>query len=231
VVRGPARLDNARVMSPREGHDSVRRSYDEVAEDYRLNLADELAYKPLDRALLSALLEQSEPGSPVADIGCGPGHVGAWMAGQGARAVGIDLSPAMVEIARRDHPEVEFRVGDLLSLPARDEEFAAAVVLYSIIHLDPAELAPAFAEIRRSLRPGAQCLVSFHVGSEVRHRDEWWGHEVDVDFRFFPTDEVVHAIESTGLEVFAELERANYPQEVETRRAYVLAARPGRPRS
>src|SRR3974390_3500651 len=99
-------------------HERIRHSYDALAERYSAQLGDELVHKPLDRALLGALVEQTPPGTPVADLGCGPGHVAAWLAAQGLRAVGIDMSPGMVAVGRREHPEVEFRQGDLLSLPA-----------------------------------------------------------------------------------------------------------------
>ena len=49
--------------------DSVRRSYDALAERYSARLGDELAHKPLDRSLLAALIEQAPPGFPVADLG------------------------------------------------------------------------------------------------------------------------------------------------------------------
>ena len=80
--------------------ESLRRSYDEVAEEYSTRIGDELAHKPLDRALLRALVEQTPSGSPVADLGCGPGHVAAWLARNGATAVGIDISPGMVAVGR-----------------------------------------------------------------------------------------------------------------------------------
>ena len=73
-------------------HDSVRRSYDTVAEDYAAGFRDELAHKPLGRALLASLVEQNGSGGAIADVGCGPGHVTAWLAARGARAVGTDLS-------------------------------------------------------------------------------------------------------------------------------------------
>ncbi|MDT3397381.1 class I SAM-dependent methyltransferase [Streptomyces sp. B1866] len=210
-------------MSSASDHGRVRRSYDAVAEEYRARIGGELAYKPLDRALLAALVEQAEPGVPVADLGCGPGHVTAWLAERGVRAVGVDLSPAMVALARREHPEAEFREGDLLGLPAADGEFGAAVALYSVIHLKPSELRPAFEEMRRVLRPSGRLLVAFHIGAEARHLAEWWGHEVDVDFRFFDTDTVAEHLAEAGFAVEARLERTHYPQEAETRRGYVLA--------
>jgi ubiquinone/menaquinone biosynthesis C-methylase UbiE len=206
-------------------HDSVRRSYNVVAEKYAIGFRDELAHKPLDRALLGCLLEQTGAGAPVADIGCGPGHVSAWLASHGATTVGVDLSPGMIAVGRRDYPQVEFREGDFLTLPAADGEFAAAVAFYSIIHLDPGELPRALAEIHRVLRPSGLLLVAFHVGSEVRHSAEWWGYEVDLDFRFYEAQHVAEATEDAGFLVEARLERSSYPEEVETRRAYLLARR------
>jgi SAM-dependent methyltransferase len=206
-------------------HDDVRRSYDALAERYSAQLGDELAYKPLDRALLRALIEQQRPDAPVADLGCGPGHVAAWLASQGVRSVGIDMSPGMVAVGRREHPEVEFRQGDLLSLPAADSEFGSAVAFYSIIHLGPDELAPACAEFRRVLLPGGRLLLAFHVGDEVRQVDQLWGQRVDLDFRFLETAAVVDLLDGAGFEVEAQLERRNYPEEVETHRAYLVARR------
>ncbi len=206
-------------------HDSIRRSYDALAERYSAQLGDELDAKPLDRALLRALIEQHAPGAPVADLGCGPGHVAAWLALNGVRSVGIDMSPGMVAVGRREHPEVEFRVGDLLSVPASDGEFGSAVAFYSIIHLESDEMALACTEFRRILAPGGRLLVAFHVGDEVRHVDEMWGQRVALDFRFQETAAVVDVLNTAGFEVEAQLERTNYPKEVETRRAYLVARR------
>ncbi|MEV5971345.1 class I SAM-dependent methyltransferase [Streptomyces sp. NPDC051921] len=206
-------------------HERVRRSYDVVAEEYRSRIGGELEGKPLDRALLAALAEQAGDGAVIADLGCGPGHVAGWLAERGRTVVGVDLSPAMVALGRKGYPELEFREGDLLGLPARDAEFDAAVALYSLIHLAPAELAPALGEIRRVLRPGALLLVSFHIGAEVKNLTEWWGHEVDVDFHFLEPTAVATALREAGFRVEAELDRAPYPHEAETRRAYLLARR------
>lgn len=208
-------------------HNGTRHSYDAVAAQYADGFRDELAHKPLDRALLRCLIEAAGTGAPLADLGCGPGHVAGWLARHGAAVVGIDLSDGMIAVARREHPEAEFRPGDLLALPARGGEFAAVAVLYSVIHLDPGELPRACAEIHRVLRPGGRALVSFHIGSEVRHVTEWWGQEVDLDFRFLETADVSRAMAGAGLVEEARLERASYPGEVDTRRGYLLGRRSG----
>lgn len=207
------------------GHDATRRGYDQVADEYLVQFADELGHKPLDRALLRMLVEGRDAARPMADIGCGPGHVAHFLAGLGADAVGVDLSPAMVAVGRRTFPEVEFRQGDLLALPAADQEFGAVVALYCIIHLAPDELDRAAGELHRVLAPEGRLLVSFHVGTEVRHRSEWFGHAVDLDFRFFELETVTHALESAGFALEVQLERAPYVEEAETRRGYLLARR------
>jgi len=95
-------------------HHSVRKSYDTVAEQYATGFRDELADKPLDRALLASLAEQAGDRRANRRSGMRPGHIAAWLAGQGVASVGIDLSPAMIAVGRRDHPNAEFREGNLL---------------------------------------------------------------------------------------------------------------------
>jgi ubiquinone/menaquinone biosynthesis C-methylase UbiE len=204
--------------------DPVRETYDAVAAEYAARLGDELDYKPLDRALLAVLVEQSH-GAAIGDLGCGPGHVTAWLQDHGARSVGIDLSPGMIEIARRRRPDVEYRVGDLRVLPVSDKSWRSVVVLYSLIHLDGDEMRVALAEISRVLEPQGLALISFHVGTGLSHRDEWWGHDVSIDFHFLEPAHVVTALEEAGFTLEMQLERAPYPEEVSTRRAYLLARR------
>ena len=212
-------------MSPEGEHGRVRHSYDAVARDYWQRLSHELDYKPLDRALLAALVEQTPEGSIIADLGCGPGHVAAYLADHGVSSVGIDLSPAMIEVAREHYPNVDFRVGDLRALPAPDEAFGALVAFYSIIHLDDEELDAVFREMQRVLHPGGRLLLAFHAGDEVRHLSEWHDHPVDIDFHFLDPDAVSKRLEQTGLRVEARLDRVNYPEEAESYRSYLLAQR------
>lgn len=199
-------------------------SYDRVAADYTARIANELAGKPLDRALLHAFAEQAGALGPVADLGCGPGHVAAFLAAAGAAVVGFDLSSGMIDQARRRYPALDFRQGDLRSLDAADATYGGVIAFYSIIHLAEGELDPAFAEWRRALRPGGLALVAFHIGDSVVHLDEWWDHPVDLDFRFLPVEWVTSALERAQFTIEALLQRSPYPGvEHPSQRAYVLA--------
>jgi SAM-dependent methyltransferase len=214
---------------------ATRASYDAVASGYAEAMSDELRHKPLDRALLSAFAEQVRLAAPgpgpgpgpgrVWDVGCGPGHVTAFLAGLGLDAAGIDLSGGMVAQARARHPDLEFRTGSMTALPSGDGEWDGLVSFYSLIHLiDDADLRAALAEFRRVLEDQGLLLLAVHTGQEVRHCSEWFGAAVDVSFRFFDPDWLTAELDRAGFAVEALTRRQPYPgAEVATERAYFLA--------
>ena len=202
----------------------TRRGYDLVAGRYAAELGDELRHKPLDRALLDVVAELAA-GEVVADLGCGPGHVAAYLAARGVRVAGMDLSPAMCAAA-----SVPACAGDLTALPVRSRALAGLVCLYAVIHLDTAHRAVAYAEFARVLHPGGHALISFHTsdadtptGGALR-LDEWWGHDVDLTFRFLDPAAETAALAAAGLEVTARLDRDPHADvEHPSRRCYLLA--------
>lgn len=209
----------------------VRATYDAIARAYDAELCDELRHKPLDRALLTALLELAGPGT-VGDVGCGPGHVTALLAAAHPDVVGVDLSPEMVAVARERAPGLDFMVGSMLELPVEDAAWAGAVALYSVIHLDDDGRSRACAELARVVRPGGWVLVSFHVDSEefatgeVSHLTTWFGHRVDIDGHFLDPADVTARLEAAGLAVTATMRRDSIPgAEHPSRRCYLLAQR------
>ena len=202
-------------------------SYDAVAASYADAMSDELRHKPLDRALLTAFGEQvRQAGSGrVLDVGCGPGHVTAFLAGLGLGAAGLDLSDGMVAQARARHPDLEFRSGSMTALPDPDGSWDGLVSFYALIHMiDDADVRTALAEFRRALTGGGLLLLAVHAGQEVRHSTEWFGAPVDVSFRFFDPDWLAAELDRAGFAVEAFTFRQPYPgAEVATERAYFLA--------
>jgi len=203
---------------------SIRESYDSVARAYAAHLASELSGKPLDRHLLNRFAEEVRGRGLVADLGCGPGHVARYLHDQGVTMVGIDLSPQMIEEAKRLNPELEFKVGDMGKLSLPDASLVGAIAFYSIVHLAPDELPAILAELRRALMPGGLVLVAFHIGRDVVHVEELFGEAANLDFRFYVPADVIDALRATGLVVIEQVEREPYPgAEFPSRRCYLLA--------
>jgi SAM-dependent methyltransferase len=208
----------------------TRASYDLVADRYAAEIGGELAHKPLDRALLDAVLEVAA-GGLVADVGSGPAHVAAYLRGRGGRVVATDLSTSMCAIALRDNA-VPAAAGDLSRLPVRSGALASVVCLYAVIHLDADQRAAAYREFYRVLRPGGQALIAFHVSDAdfpdggARILSDWWGHQVELTFRFLDPRRESDALAAAGLALAARLDRMPHASaEHASRRCYLLVER------
>src|SRR5262245_15794964 len=155
----------------------TRASYDAVADSYSDFTREALAGETYLRAALAlfADLVHAVGVGPVADVGCGPGHVTAHMRKLGVDAVGIDLSPAMIEIARREHADLRFEVGSMTNLQLADASVIALLAFWSLIHVPDDEIPAVLGHFRRVLRPDGPLLLGFHVGDESRLKTEGYG--------------------------------------------------------
>ena len=210
---------------------STRASYDAVAEGLADRWRHELAAKPLERALLAAFAELVRGGGlgPVADIGCGTGRVTAHLHSLGVAVFGIDLSPGMIAVARREHPQLSFEAGSMLALDLPDNGLGGVLAWYSTIHLPDERLPDAFAEFHRVLAPGGHALLGFQAGDEMLHLAEALGHEIDLDFRRRSPERVAQLLDEAGFATQSHTWRApelDGPFPERTPQGFVLARKP-----
>jgi ubiquinone/menaquinone biosynthesis C-methylase UbiE len=201
----------------------TRTGWDTIAEWYTERFRDELAAKIWDRALLAGFAELvgAAPG-PVLDVGSGPGVTTAYLHGLGLDVTGVDLSPEMVAVARRDHPGIGFRVGSLTELAVPDASVAGLVAWYSIINVPDEALPAVFAEFHRVLAPGAPVIMAFQTGDEILVR-------ADIAFHRRRPEAVAALLVDAGLEPVLRTVRepAEHPGLAESvPQAYLVARRP-----
>jgi SAM-dependent methyltransferase len=208
----------------------TRRAYDQVADHYTDELADELRHKPFDRGFLDVFAELAADGV-VADIGCGPAHVGGYLAAKGLRTIGMDLSPAMCAAAHRT-TSVPVCAADMTALPVRSQSLAGLVCMYAVIHLEQHQRAAAYAEFARVLRAGGHALIAFHTSDAdipvggAKTLTEWWGHDVDLTFHYLDPAVESEALAAAGLVPAARLDREPHQgAEHPSRRSYLLVQR------
>ena len=199
-------------------------SYDQVAAEYAEKFKDEMDDKPFDRDCLDRLAREVRDLGPICDLGCGPGQIARYLHRQGVHTLGVDLSPRMVAEAQRLNPEIHFHQGDMLALPDADHSWGGIAAFYCIIHIPRNQVVDALRELKRVLKPGGVLLVTFHIGQEIKHLDEWWEKSVNLDFAFYETEEMETWLEEAGYEIEETLVREPNPAvEVATRRAYLFA--------
>jgi SAM-dependent methyltransferase len=93
------------------------------------------------------------------------GRLAPYLAARGVSPHGIDLSPGMVKVARRDYPGFDFDVADLRDLPFEDASLAGAVCWYSLIFLAPADRPIALSELARVAKPGGYLVAGARAGN------------------------------------------------------------------
>jgi ubiquinone/menaquinone biosynthesis C-methylase UbiE len=210
--------------------ESIRESYDRVAEEYGRRLFNELAQKPLDRELLNRFAAATIGRGEVCDMGCGPGQVARYLRDAGTTVFGLDLSPRMLDQARRLNPDIRFREGNMMALDLPDGSLAGITAFYAIVNIPKESLTTVFREMERVLQPDGLLLVAFHTGVETFQEDELWDLPISMDFFFLQPSAVRNYMEAAGLAVEEIVERDPYGPEVEyqSRRAYIFARKPDR---
>ena len=213
--------------------EEVRRSYDAVAREYRLRLAAELEHKPFDIRWLRDFAARVGTGVPVLEVGCGDGHIAAFLAAEGIDVQGLDLSPGMVAVANESNPSLRFSVGDVRSLTLPSASLSGLVSFYSIVNLDIDDCRAAFRSMHRCLERGGIATLAFHTfdlerGAPVRRMERWWDTDASLDFYFHSLEVVTSALEAAGFEIVRAETRPPYAPDVEaqTTRGYVLARKP-----
>lgn len=151
-------------MTERSAHlAALAESYDSIAAQYTEFVRNELESLPLDRAMLATFAEHihDSDGGHVAELGCGSGRVTSHLRDLGLDIFGIDLSPALIEIARQNYDDLRFEVGSMDDLDLNDASMSGIVSWYSIVHTPPSELPSFFSEFHRVLNTGGHILLAF----------------------------------------------------------------------
>jgi ubiquinone/menaquinone biosynthesis C-methylase UbiE len=205
----------------------IENLYDTIAKEYAEIFSREHEKKPKDEEILQRFSQEIGDRKPVWDFGCGPGQTAKYLKNLGVEISGLDLSEKILEQARTLHPEIHFQKGNILDLEFENDSIAGVVTFYAIIHFTKEQVGRAFQEVLRVLQPSGIFLLTFHIGEETIHLDEFLGKKVDADFMFFTNEFIFSCLQDSGFEKIEIIEREPYPGvEYESRRAYVFAIKP-----
>jgi ubiquinone/menaquinone biosynthesis C-methylase UbiE len=208
--------------------DELRAAHDVLAEFYADRLAGALDRMPADRAVLGLFCESVRAaglGTSVGDIGCGTGRLAPYLAAQSLSPRGVDLSPEMIRVARRDYPGFSFEVADVRDLPFQDASLAGVVCWYSLMFLAPSDRPAAFSELARVVKPGGYLVTAFKAGdSQVRRAGRSTGLGVEFDVYWLSPQEMERRVTDAG---FATVFQGGRPAEEQegSPQGYLLARR------
>jgi ubiquinone/menaquinone biosynthesis C-methylase UbiE len=181
---------------------AVRHTYEELADGYAGRFGDDLEQSDVDRAVLDKAVALLERSARFIDLGCGPGQVASYLLRRGYQAVGVDLTPAMLSVARQLMPHLALVNGNVLQLPLRDGGVDGAVMWFSLHNLPRSLLGQALGEVRRVLRREGVFVMATHAGTgEETVEHDWHGSTEQVVITYYESDELRSAFDRHGLKI------------------------------
>jgi ubiquinone/menaquinone biosynthesis C-methylase UbiE len=196
----------------RSGREAIMSAHNDVIRDSFTTQAKAFAANPwvtdeerINRLVAAACLKGTER---VLDIATGPGYIAEAFAHSAREVIGVDLTEAMLSIARerteqRSVANVSFRIGDAQNLPFELEEFELVVSRLALHHVqNPLEV---LREMTRVLRHGGTVLIEDLFGSEhpdrAAYHDRWEILRDPSHVRAIPLSELLQLFRDVGLEI------------------------------
>jgi SAM-dependent methyltransferase len=142
--------------------------FDEIATVYDASLPKHVVEHYLRKR--TAFVVEHCPGRLGLDVGCGTGVLSGALVSAGYEMVGVDPSEGMLDVMRREHPEVKAVHGSGTALPFEDAQFDFIVSVAVMHHIaDPADVRATLAEIVRVCKPGGRIVIWDH-----NSRNPYW---------------------------------------------------------
>ncbi|MGW4519786.1 class I SAM-dependent methyltransferase [Amycolatopsis sp. NPDC004378] len=151
----------------------VESGYDRSARRY-LEWSARIPDDPRSR-FLAELTGRLADGADVLDLGCGAGVPGTALLAERHHVLGVDVSSAQLDLARRNVPAARFERADMTEVSFPDGTFDAVTAFYSVLHVPREEQGALFARIARWLRPGGWFLASLGCSEANGVEDDWLG--------------------------------------------------------
>ena len=170
--------------------------YDKNANEYALQ-----GNKYASLAQINDFVRLLQPESKVLDAGCGFGRDTNLLAKKGLDIVGLDLSPGLIQVAKKKFPQLKFIEGDFLKLPFKNEYFDGIWAHASLVHLESVE------DVKKALKEFNRVLKSkgvIHILVRANISNKKFETETDKKtnskkfFQYFFKDEIETLIKDAG---------------------------------
>jgi SAM-dependent methyltransferase len=201
-----------------DDRDAIVRAYDRLAAEY----LDRFGTPPpgtADQRFIADGLALMGAG-PVLDVGCGPGHLTRLATEAGCRAIGADLTPAMLTQAAAHAQAARFVTADARALPLRTAACTGVLACYVAHHFPRDQAGGILAELGRVLVPGGRLVLTAHLGDG----DHWHGDGPDrLQVTLYARPELADLIRGAGLDVEVFTWRDPAPEEFPAEHGFLRA--------
>jgi len=148
-------------------------------------------------------------GASILDIGCGAGVKSRYLSDKGFKVTGMDFSEKMIEIAKREVPNVDFVVGDIYELDSYQNKFDAVFAQAVLLHIPKERVVEVLEKFKNKLKPNGVLYLAVKevkvdgTDNEIIKENDY-GYEYERFFSYFTLIETKEYINRLGLKLVWE---------------------------
>lgn len=181
---------------------NLKETYNKIAEDWFKDHGKDLWWQEGTDEFLSLLSKNAS----ILDVGCGAGIKSKYIAENGFVVTGIDFSEKMIEIAKREFPDIDFEVVDIYEMDKFTKTFDGVFAQAVLLHITKDEVVQALNNLKSKLNAGGLLYIAVKAMREdgveegIKIENDY-GYEYERFFSYFNMVELEKYIKEIGMEV------------------------------
>lgn len=198
----------------------IRSAYIHVQKQY-----NDFALLETSKPWWDAFLAELQDGDLTLDLGCGSGIPARYFASKGMRVIGIDISPEMIPLAKKQVPGVPFICADM-ETEWPGNTFDGICAFFSLLHLPKKRTVRLLDNVYKWLRPGGTLAITVVTGTEEGLCDKFMGEDVAVYLSYYTKEELLSYLRTIGFLVIDARDLFIKTENFEETELFVLAKKP-----
>jgi 2-polyprenyl-3-methyl-5-hydroxy-6-metoxy-1,4-benzoquinol methylase len=184
----------------------LRETYNRIAEDWHRDHSQDDWWMGGTDAFIEAL----PTGAHILDVGCGSGVKSEYLIAHGFKVTGIDISDKLLEIAKREVPEAEFRVLSMMNLNSMPGTFDGVFAQASLLHIPKKDAGDVVKQMSARLVPGGLLYIAVKESREGKpdeglEKENDYGFEYQRFFSYFTMTELERFMADAGMQIVQTL--------------------------
>ncbi len=198
----------------------IRSAYIHVQKQY-----NDFALQETSKPWWDAFWTELQDGDLILDLGCGSGIPARYLISKGMRVIGVDSSPEMISLAKKQVPWVPFICADM-ETKWPENNFDGVCVFFSLLHLPKQKTARLLRNIYQWLKPGGVFVITVVEGTTEGLCENFMGEGVPVYLSYYTKEELMSSLCAIGFSVIAAKDLYIKTENFEETQLFMLAKKP-----
>lgn len=180
----------------------LKATYNKIAEDWFKDHHQDTWWQEGTERFLAEL----QQGATILDVGCGGGVKSRYLTNKGFKVTGVDFSEKMIEIAKRESPEIPFEVVDVYEIDEYPKTFDGVFAQAVLLHIPKDRIREVLAKLKEKINPNGFLYIAVKgmrddgVEETVKKEDDY-GYEYESFFSFFNLPELETYLKELEMDV------------------------------